>query len=233
MNYVLNGGKIKEIRLEERPRELMAIKGKDTLRIEEILSLLIGSGIPNKSALDLSKDILNSIQGDLNKLGRFNQFDFMKFKGIGKAKSSVLVAALELGRRRMVFEVTNQIDTILASKDAYNLLRPHLSDLSHEEFWIIHLNRASRLIKLEKFSVGGVAGTSVDLKLLFKSALEQTSSAIILAHNHPSGQLNPSTADKHLTKKIIEAAGLFEIQISDHLIVSSDTYFSFADEGIL
>ncbi|NBW03944.1 MAG: hypothetical protein EBR87_09590, partial [Cytophagia bacterium] len=120
MNYLLNGGKIKEIRLEERPRELMAIKGKDTLRIEEILSLLIGSGIPNKSALDLSKDILNSIQGDLNKLGRFNQFDFMKFKGIGKAKSAVLVAALELGRRRMVFETTHRIDTILASKDAYN-----------------------------------------------------------------------------------------------------------------
>jgi DNA repair protein RadC len=217
MNYLLNGGKIKEIRLEERPRELMAIKGKDTLRIEEILSLLIGSGIPNKSALDLSKDILNSIQGDLNKLGRFNQFDFMKFKGIGKAKSAVLVAALELGRRRMVFETTHRIDTILASKDAYNLLRPHLSDLAHEE----------------KFSVGGVAGTSVDIKLLFKSALEQTSSAIILAHNHPSGQLQPSQADKHLTKKIIEGANLFEIQISDHLIVSSETYFSFADEGIL
>jgi DNA repair protein RadC len=233
MDFTLKGEKIKEIRLDERPRELMARMGKDTLRIDEILSLLIGSGIPNKSALDLSKDILNSIKGDLNKLGRFNQFDFMKFKGIGIAKSAVLVAALELGRRRMAFESTQRDDIILASKDAYNLLRPHLSDLGHEEFWIIHLNRASRLIKLEKFSVGGVAGTAVDIKLLFKSAIEQTSSAIILAHNHPSGQLQPSQADKVLTQKIIEAASLFEIHISDHLIVASENYFSFADEGIL
>lgn len=233
MDFTLKGEKIKEIRLDERPRELMARMGKDTLRIDEILSLLIGSGIPNKSALDLSKDILNSIKGDLNKLGRFNQFDFMKFKGIGIAKSAVLVAALELGRRRMAFESTHRDDIILASKDAYNLLRPHLSDLGHEEFWIIHLNRASRLIKLEKFSVGGVAGTAVDIKLLFKSAIEQTSSAIILAHNHPSGQLQPSQADKVLTQKIIEAASLFEIHISDHLIVASENYFSFADEGIL
>ena len=225
--------KIKNISSANRPREMMAKMGKESLRLNEIIALLIGSGIQNKSALQLSNDILKSIEGDLNKLARFNQFDFMKFKGIGEAKSAILVAALELGRRRLFFENSQKINTILISNDAYQLIKPHLEDLSHEEFWIIHLNRSSRVIKIEKLSAGGIAGTAVDVRLLFKSALEQISSALILAHNHPSGNLQPSMADKQITKQIIQAGKLFEIQITDHLIVTSDAYYSFADEGIL
>jgi DNA repair protein RadC len=225
--------KIKEIRVEDRPREVMSLRGKESLRLEEILALLIGSGSSNRSAIDLSKDILNSIEFDLAKLGRLNQFDFMKFKGIGLAKASVLVAALELGRRRLEFASQQAIQKITCSQDAFAVLQAQLADLPHEEFWFLHLNRGSRLIKMERLSIGGVSGTSVDVRLVIKSALEQRSSSLILAHNHPSGNLQPSQSDRSITFKIRDAAQLFDIQIADHIIVGHENYFSFADEGIL
>jgi len=225
--------KIKEIRVTDRPRELMSLRGKENLRLEEILALLIGSGSYHRSAIDLSKDILTSIDFDLTKLGRLNQFDLMKFKGIGLAKASVLVAALELGRRRLAFESRQAIHKITCSKEAFSVIQAQLADLPHEEFWFLHLNRGSRLLKMERLSVGGVSGTSVDVRLVIKSALEHRSSSLILVHNHPSGNLQPSQSDRSITCKIRDAAQLFDIQIADHIIVGHETYFSFADEGIL
>ncbi|MHA8066811.1 RadC family protein [Aquirufa sp. ROCK2-A2] len=233
MNYQTSNRKISNIRVEDRPRERLHLKGRESLAIEELLAILIGSGIPNKSAIELANEMLASIDGNLNQLSRFNQFDFMKFKGIGKAKASLLVAALELGRRKVDFDTSVEIDSIKSSKDAFRILQPRLGDLNHEEFWIIHMNRAAKIIKLESLSKGGVAGTAVDLKLLFKSAIEQISSSLILAHNHPSGQIQPSQADKILTNKIIEIGKLLDIQVLDHLIVTANNYFSFTDEGIM
>ncbi len=225
--------KIKEIRVVDRPRELMSLRGKENLRLEEILALLIGSGSYNRSAIDLSKDILASIDFDLAKLGRLNQFDLMKFKGIGLAKASVLVAALELGRRRLAYASRQAITKITCSKEAFSVLQAQLADLPHEEFWFLHLNRGSRLLKMERLSMGGVSGMSVDVRLVIKSALDHRSSSLILAHNHPSGNLQPSQSDRNITFKIRDAAQLFDIQIADHIIVGHETYFSFADEGIL
>jgi DNA repair protein RadC len=233
MSNQLSSTKIKEIRMVDRPREVLALRGKENLRLEEIMALLIGSGSPNCSAIDLSKEILQSIEFDLVKLGRFNQFDFMKFKGIGLAKASLLVAALELGRRRMEFRSQQTIQKITCSQDAFFILQAQLVDLPHEEFWFLHLNRGSRLIKMERLSIGGVSGTLVDVRLVIKSALEHRSSSLILAHNHPSGNLQPSQSDRSITYKIRDAARLFDIQIADHLIVGHENYYSFADEGLL
>ncbi len=233
MNYQTSNRKIAQIRVEDRPREKLHQKGRDSLDNDELLAILIGSGIPNKSAIELANEMLLSIDGNLKQLARFNQFDFMKFKGIGKAKASLLVAALELGRRKADFEANLEVDSIKSSKDAFRILQPHLGDLNHEEFWLIHLNRAAKIIKIESLSKGGVAGTAVDLKLLFKSSIEQLSSSLILAHNHPSGQIQPSQADKMLTNKIIEVGKLLDIQVLDHLIITSNKYYSFTDEGIL
>jgi DNA repair protein RadC len=233
MNYQTSNRKISAIRVEDRPRERLQQKGRESLSTEELLAILIGSGIPNKSAIELANEMLLSIDGNLNMLARFNQFDFMKFKGIGKAKSSLLVAALELARRKVDYSTSIEIESIKSSKDAFKILQPRLGDLVHEEFWIIHMNRAAKIIKLESLSKGGVAGTAVDLKLLFKSAIENISSSLILAHNHPSGQIQPSQADKQLTNKILEIGKLLDIQILDHLIITANRYYSFTDEGIM
>ncbi|MHA8099572.1 RadC family protein [Aquirufa aurantiipilula] len=224
---------IKELNVEDRPREKLNLVGKDLLGVDELLAILIHSGIPNKSALQLANELLNSIGGNLSTLGRFSLSDFMKFKGLGKSKATMLVAAMELGRRRMSYEASQAIQVIQSSKDAYRLFHPHLFDLNHEEFWVMHLNRASSVLKLQRLSMGGVAGTSVDLKLLFKSALDTISSSLIIAHNHPSGQLKPSKADRELTQRIVEAGKMLDIQILDHVIITAQGYFSFADEGCL
>lgn len=224
---------IKSLNVEDRPREKLNLVGKELLGVDELLAILIHSGIPNKSALQMANELLNSIGGNLSTLGRFSLHDFMKFKGLGKAKATILVAALELGRRRMSYEASQSVQVIQSSKDAHRLFYPHLFDLNHEEFWVMHLNRASNLLKLQRLSMGGVSGTSVDLKLLFKSALETISSSLILAHNHPSGQLKPSKADRDLTQRITEAGKMLDIQILDHLIIAAQGYFSFADEGYL
>jgi DNA repair protein RadC len=223
--------KISALRVEDRPREILASQGKEFLRLEELLAILIGSGIPSLSALGIAQSILETIDFDLNRLGLFTTSDFMNFRGIGVARASILIAALELGRRRAAFHLPNDIPFVRSSKDAYDLFQPKFLDLGHEEFWVIHLNRAARLLKIERISTGGIAGTVVDVKMIFKSAIGQQASSLILAHNHPSGQKKPSQADRDITKKIVEAGRLFEIAVADHLIMAGNTYVSFADEG--
>ncbi|MEY2894326.1 MAG: hypothetical protein RIS42_45 [Bacteroidota bacterium] len=223
--------KIQDLLAEDRPREILFSKGRETLRLEEILAILIGTGIRDHSALDLAREMIHQVEGDVAKLGRWGLSDFRKIKGIGYAKAAVLVAAMELGRRRMDYQAHVTVDRIRQSADAYDLLKSHLADLIHEEFWVIYLNRAARMIKKECISRGGIAGTVVDIKLILKSAIHLQASSLILAHNHPSGQLQPSEADKQLTNRMLVAAKSVDMLVADHLIINASTYVSFADEG--
>jgi DNA repair protein RadC len=217
---------------EDRPREKLLLKGKACLSDAELLGILIATGIQNMTAVDIAKIILQSVQNDLNQLARLSVKDLSKFKGIGEAKAITIVSALELGRRKKETESAER-PKITSSNDAYEVLKPYLSDLSHEEFWIILLNRANEVIKCEKISSGGVSGTVADPKIIFKIALENLACALILSHNHPSGNLNPSQADKDLTKKLKAAGNNLDVPVLDHLIFTDKSYFSFADEGIL
>ena len=214
------------------PREKLARHGAGELSLVEILTILISSGFANHSAADLAQGLVDSVDGDLSILARYNVFDFKKITGIGDAKAALLVASMELGRRRQIFESSSKL-VIRNSIDAYSLIKPYLADLIREEFWVFHLNRASTVVLAEKLSIGGVSGTTVDIRLLFKSALERLTSSIILAHNHPSDQMRPSWSDIELTKQVVQAGKLFDIDVVDHLIVGASTFYSFADEGKL
>jgi len=216
---------------EDRPREKLMLKGRAALSDAELIAILIGSGTKELSAVDLSKLILNSVGNNLNELAKLSINDLMKFKGIGDAKAISIAAALELGRRRKESEVQKRAK-VTSSADAYQAIRPYLLDLSHEQFWILLLNRANEIIRPVQVSVGGVAGTVADPKIIFKSAIEYLASAIILVHNHPSGNLTPSQADKDLTRKVKEAGRLLDVPVLDHLIFGDNGYYSFADEGI-
>lgn len=217
---------------DDRPREKLAQKGRDVLTNAELMGILIGSGTREESAIDLSKRILGAIDNDLNKLGQMTLSDLMKFRGIGEAKAIAIVAALELGRRRKATDVA-KIARVVGSKDAYDLLYPYLSDLNHEQFYVILLNRNNRLIEAVRISQGGISGTVADVRLIFKSAIERLASSIIVAHNHPSGNLQPSQADIKLTRNLKEAGKLLEISVLDHLIIADQDYYSFADEGMM
>ena len=217
---------------EDMPREKLARLGASDMSLVEILTILIGSGFAEHSAADLAQQLIHAIDGDLCVLARYNSFDFKKLKGIGPAKSALLVAALELGRRRQMYESSSKL-VIRNSVDAYSLIKPYLADLIREEFWVFHLNRASTVVLAEKLSMGGVSGTTVDLRLLYKSALERLTSSIILAHNHPSDQMRPSKSDVDLTKQVVAAGKIFNIDVVDHLIIGSTTFYSFADDGKL
>lgn len=217
---------------QDRPREKLMLKGTTSLSDAELLAILLGSGNKTMSAVDLAKKILRSTGNNLHELARLSVNDLMKVKGIGEAKAIAVVAALELGRRRKDLEAEDK-PRISGSKDAFELLRAHLQDIQHEEFWIILVNRANRVIRKQQISQGGVAGTVADPKIIFKAALETLASGMILAHNHPSGNLIASPADIQLTRKLKEAGKLLEIQVLDHLIVSGQNYFSFADDGML
>jgi len=225
--------KIQDLQESDQPRQILYTQGKDQLRVEDVLAILIGTGIRECSALDLARAVLRQVNGDLNVLGRWGVDEFQRIRGIGRAKAAVLVAALELGRRRMEYVAMQSVEVIRTSKDAYQLLKPHLADLNHEEFWVIYLNRAARLIRKACVSRGGLSGTVVDSKLILKAALQLQASSLILAHNHPSGQLNPSHADKQVTQKLISAASSLDMIIADHLILNGTSYVSFADEGWL
>jgi DNA repair protein RadC len=215
---------------EDRPREKLLLKGKSSLSDAELLGILINSGVQNLTAVDIGKDILRNVSQDLNQLAKLSVKDLSKFKGIGEARAITIVAALELGRRRKESS-SNERSRITCSKDAYNILQPHLIDLPHEEFWIVVLNRNNQVLRTIQISSGGVAGTIADPKMIFKTALDHLASSIILAHNHPSGNLSPSPADRQLTKQLKEAGKLLDIQVLDHLILSDKQYYSFADEG--
>jgi DNA repair protein RadC len=217
---------------DDRPREKLVAKGSVSLTDAELLAILIASGSRNESAVDLCKRILASVGNNLGELAKLSINDLMKFKGIGDAKAISIVAALELGKRRRLAEAT-QREAITCSRDAYDILLPLFEDLKHEEFWVLLLNRANKVVRKEKISTGGVAGTIVDNKIILKLALEALASGMVLAHNHPSGNLKPSQADINLTKQIKQAAQLLEVNLVDHLIVTDHGYYSFADEGIL
>lgn len=223
---------IKDWSADDKPREKLATKGKSVLSNAELIAILIGSGSRNESAVDLSKRILQSADNNLNELGKISLDELMKFKGIGEAKAITITAALELGRRRQLSDIKDK-PQIRSSRDAYDAIAPLVMDLQHEEFWILMLNRANKVVKRVKISLGGVAGTVVDAKIIFKKALELPASALVLCHNHPSGNLRPSGADIEITKKIKAAGELLDISILDHLIVSEMGYFSFADEGMM
>jgi DNA repair protein RadC len=217
---------------DDRPREKLLMKGRSSLSDAELLAILLGTGTKSLSAVDLAKQLLQKAEQNLNNLARLSVNDLTKVKGIGNAKAISIISALELGRRRKETQQTNK-PRITSSTDVLEIIKPNLLDLNHEEFWIIILNRANYVLKKTQISRGGISGTVADPKLIFKSALEQGGSSIILVHNHPSGNLQPSQADITLTKNLKEAGKFMEIPVLDHIIVSDNHYFSFADEGLI
>lgn len=217
---------------EDRPREKLLQKGKATLTDAELLGILIGSGTRTLTAVDLAKLILREYDNDLNAVARLSVKDLMKFNGIGEAKAITIVSALELGRRKKDTEPA-QNPKIISSKQAYEIMKPHLLDQAQEEFWVILLRRNNELIRKERISIGGVAGTMVDPKIVFKRALEELASYIILIHNHPSGSLKPSHQDIQLTKRLKEAGRALDIPIVDHIIFTNHDFFSFADQSMM
>lgn len=217
---------------DDRPREKLLLKGRAALSDAELIAILIGSGNQNETAVELSRRILNSVDGQLKGLGRCSVKDLIKFKGIGEAKAISIVAALELGRRRREEEGIEKVK-ITTSKDVYEHFHGAIGDLAYEEFWILLLDRANKVIGRYKISQGGVSGTVADPKIIFKHAVEQLASSIVLCHNHPSGNLKPSEADIKLTKKLKEAGKHLDIPILDHIIVTEAGYYSFADENLL
>jgi DNA repair protein RadC len=223
---------IKSWAVEDRPREKLVLKGKATLSDAELIAILVGTGTASMSAVDVAKSILKTANNDLNELARLTVKDLTKIKGVGEAKAIAIVSALELGRRRKDVS-SEERPRITGSKDIFELLKAELLDIHHEAFWIVLLNRANRVIKKHQISQGGVAGTVADPKIIFKIALEELASGIILAHNHPSGNLNASQADIDLTRKLKESGKLLEIQVLDHLIIAGKKYMSFADEGLM
>lgn len=223
---------IKNWALNDRPREKLLQKGKLALSDAELIAILIGSGNTDESAVELSKRILSKTKNNLNLLGKLSAQQLMNFKGIGQAKAISIIAAMELGRRRRTEDALEQVK-IASSSSVFELLQPILGELPHEEFWILYLNNANKIIENLQISKGGITGTLVDVRITLKKALELSATSLILAHNHPSGNLNPSEADKQLTNKLKIAAESIDIKVLDHLIVTEKSYFSFADEGLM
>jgi DNA repair protein RadC len=217
---------------DDRPREKLLLKGKAALSDAELIAILIGSGSRNESAVDLSKRILKSFDNNLNTLGKSSVTDLLTFKGIGEAKAITIQAAMELGRRRRTEDAV-ELQKITCSQNVFELMQPILGELPHEEFWIIYLNNANKIISKFQLSKGGITGTLVDVRLVFKTALTQGAVGVILVHNHPSGTLKPSESDKQITQKLKVAGEQLDIKILDHVIVTETNFFSFSDEGIL
>lgn len=227
-----NSFSIKNWSQDDQPREKLRDKGKASLSDAELIAILIGSGNREESAVALCKRIFASVDNNLNALGKLSITQLMEFKGIGEAKAISITAALELGKRRRLEEAL-QLDKITSSRSVFDVMQPILGDLPHEEFWILYLNNSNKIIKKNQLSKGGITGTLVDVRLVLKNALEVGAVALILCHNHPSGTLKPSQADKDITKKLKHAAQSLDISVLDHLIVTEKAYFSFADENIL
>lgn len=217
---------------EDRPREKLLQKGTSALSDAELVAILIGSGTFKISAVELSKKILLQCNNNLNELARLSVKDLMKIKGIGEAKAITIVAALELGRRRKEQDPEAK-PKITSSRDAFNLLKGDMIDLPKEEFWVLLMSRSNRVIRKKRVSEGGVSGTVADPKIIYKMALEELASGIIVAHNHPSGNLQASQNDIDLTRKLKEAGKFLEIQLLDHIIIANQKYLSFADEGMI
>jgi len=218
--------------VEDRPREKLLKSGVQSLSNAELLALLIGSGTRENNAVDLARNILASVRNNLYDLGKLKTEELIEIRGIGLARAITLQAALELGTRRNGSYGEEKI-LISNSVSAYELLYPVIGELEHEEFWIIILNRAHRVLKTEKISQGGLTGTVIDTRMILKHALDKRATSIIISHNHPSGNKTPSEADVEITKKIKSAAEIMDIMVLDHIIVAGKTYFSFADEGLM
>ncbi len=217
---------------EDRPREKLLTKGKAALNDAELIAILIGSGSRNETAVDLGKRMLLRVNDNLNALGKLSIAQLTTFKGIGQAKAVTIVAAMELGRRRRESAAV-ELTKISSSETVFELMQPVIGELAHEEFWIIYLNNANKIIAKSQLSKGGITGTLVDVRLVLRTAIENGAVGLILVHNHPSGTLTPSDADKQITKKLKLAAESLDIKILDHVIVTETQYFSFADDGIL
>jgi DNA repair protein RadC len=232
MSYQNQNFSIKNWNEDDRPREKLLLKGRIALSDAELIAILIGSGSRSESAVALSQRIMASAENNLNALGKMSVKDLMQFKGIGEAKAVSISAALELGRRRQAGDLLEK-KKISSSSSVFELLHPIISELAHEEFWIVYLNNSNKVLQSMQLSKGGITGTLVDVRLVFKNALQFGAVAIILAHNHPSGTLKPSQADINLTKKLKQAGENLDIKVLDHLIITEKSYFSFADENLL
>jgi len=224
--------KISELAEEDRPREKLLLKGKSALSDAELIAILIGSGTPSLSAVDLSRHILSAVNHDLYSLARLTIQDLKKFKGIGEAKAISIIAALELGRRRKDSEPILK-PKITCSQHIFELMKPELQDEQIEYFYLILLSRSNQVLKKHLISQGGTAGTVVDTKLVFKAALDHLAQSIILVHNHPSGNLRPSEQDKRLTERMVKVGRELDLPVLDHVIFTDVGYFSFADEGMI
>ncbi|MGV6829401.1 MAG: RadC family protein [Flavobacteriales bacterium] len=223
---------IKNWNEDDRPREKLLKKGKSALSDAELLAILIGSGNREESAVSLCKRILSQSANNLNALGKLSVHQLMSYKGIGEAKAITIIAALELGKRRRL-EAAIELKKITSSSSVFELMQPLVGDLSHEEFWIVYLNNSNKVLDKVQLSKGGITGTLVDVRLVFKHALQIYAVGIILIHNHPSGNLKPSLADKNLTNKLKIAGESLDIKVLDHLIITEKAYFSFADSNLL
>jgi len=217
---------------DDRPREKFLLKGKNALSDAELLAIIMGSGSRDESAVELARKILQSVENNWHHLSRLQIADLMKFKGVGEAKAISIAAALEIGRRRAAQEIPERTQ-IKSSNDIFVLLSPFLSDLQTEEFWAIFLNQNNRVLGKSQLSSGGINQSVVDVRILFKAAIDQFATALVIAHNHPSGNLKPSTEDVKITKQIAEAGKILNIQLLDHVIIAQNSYFSFADESML
>ena len=217
---------------DDRPREKLLLKGKIALSDAELVAILIGSGNRKESAVALSKRILASVDNNLNALAKLSFEELCKFNGIGEAKAISIITGLEIGRRRRLEQALEK-SKITSSKSVFDIMQPIIGDLSHEEFWVIYLDNSNNIINKNQLSKGGITGTVVDTRLIFKRAMEIAAVGLILCHNHPSGNLKPSMPDKELTQKIKLAGQTLDIKVLDHLIITLNGYFSFTDEGLL
>ena len=218
---------------DDRPREKLLLKGRHILSDAELLAIILGSGNRHETAVDLSKRMLAANNNSLDTLARLSVSDLQQFSGVGEAKAVSVIAALELGRRRKTVLQESDDDYIRSSSDSYRTIRPVLEDHEHEEFWVILVNRSNKIIRKEQISKGGMNATIVDPKMVYRIALMYSAAGIIFCHNHPSGNVRPSESDIRLTRRLKDAAIFLEIAMLDHLIIGTNTYFSFADDGIL
>jgi len=216
---------------DDRPREKFLLKGKSALSDSELLAILISSGSRNESAVQLCQRILALANNNLNQLGKLSVQQLMEFKGIGEAKAISIAAALELGRRRRNEEAV-ELDKITSSKAVFQIMQPIIGELLHEEFWVLYLNNSNKVIHKAQLSKGGMIGTVVDTRIVFKIALESNAISLILTHNHPSGKMLASESDKEITRKLKLAGKQMDISVLDHIIITESSYYSFADEGI-
>lgn len=223
---------IKNWAADDRPREKLIAQGAKSLSDAELLAIVLGSGTNKLSALDLAKTIMSDVSNNFKSLSDRSFTQLLTYNGVGPAKAVGIMATLEIARRRLL-ERNEENNQIRSSKDAFEMLRNNFYDLKHEEFHVLYMNRANKIVGKDQVSKGGIAGTIADGKVIFRNAISHSASAMILAHNHPSGQLKPSEADRKLTKSLVDFGKMIDLQILDHLIVTNDKYFSFADEGLM